>query len=72
MQKQGALSYLMGDAVFHCLALCISLSRNSVYSFRIVSILFSDKGFMDDRVAGIAKLVLISLRQWPFKSTSKL
>ena len=25
-----------------------------MYSLRIVSILFSDKGFMDDRVAGIA------------------
>ena len=32
-----------------------------MYSLRIVSTLFSDKGFMDDRVAAIAKPVLMSL-----------
>ena len=43
-----------------------------MYSLRTVSTLFSDKGLMDDRVAGIAEPVLMSLRQRLFKSTSKL
>ena len=37
-----------------------------------MSTLFSDKGLMDDKVAGIAKQVRMSLRQRLFKSTSKL
>ena len=48
---------------------CLS---NSVYSFRTASILLSDKVFIDDSSADIAKHVLISLKHRPFKLTIKL
>ena len=47
-------------------------SSNSVYSFRILSILLTDNGLIDDRVACIAKPVLMSLKHPPCKLTSTL
>ena len=45
---------------------------NSVYSFRVLSIRLSDKGLIEDKVAGMASLALMSRRHLPGKSTSRL
>ena len=79
MQKQGGFCHdFMSDAVFHSLALCHRAGQfrepikqlcvfvsNTIYSV-------SDNDLIDDKVACIAKPVLMFLKHLPCKSTSGL